>query len=96
MLESPGPVIVDMVVSKEENCFPMIPGGAAHNEMLLGVDEVGQASRIGFGVAATVQQLLPLANHAQPFIVYDEYLHRQIVLGDGSPMARVARNPVMP
>ena len=39
MLETPGPVIVDMVVSKEENCFPMIPGGAAHNEILLGVKE---------------------------------------------------------
>ncbi|MHA1564382.1 MAG: acetolactate synthase 3 large subunit, partial [Alphaproteobacteria bacterium] len=30
MLEIDGPVVVDMVVSKEENCFPMIPGGAAH------------------------------------------------------------------
>ena len=39
MLETPGPVIVDMVVSKEENCFPMIPGGAAHNEILLGVND---------------------------------------------------------
>ena len=39
MLETPGPVIVDMVVSKEENCFPMIPGGAAHNEILLGLND---------------------------------------------------------
>jgi acetolactate synthase-1/2/3 large subunit len=39
MLETPGPVIVDMVVSKEENCLPMIPGGAAHNEILLGLNE---------------------------------------------------------
>ena len=30
------PVIFDCVVSKEENCFPMIPSGKAHNEMLLG------------------------------------------------------------
>ena len=29
-------VIADIVVAKEENCFPMIPGGAAHNEILLG------------------------------------------------------------
>lgn len=36
MLSIDGPVVVDMVVSKEENCFPMIPGGAAHNEILLG------------------------------------------------------------
>lgn len=39
MLETPGPVIVDMVVSKEENCFPMIPGGAAHNEIMLGLND---------------------------------------------------------
>ncbi len=30
------PVIVDVAVDKTENCFPMIPSGAAHNEMLLG------------------------------------------------------------
>jgi acetolactate synthase I/II/III large subunit len=29
------PVIFDCVVDKEENCFPMIPSGKAHNEMLL-------------------------------------------------------------
>ena len=39
MLDTPGPVIVDMVVAKEENCFPMIPGGAAHNEILLGLND---------------------------------------------------------
>ena len=39
MIETPGPVLVDMVVSKEENCFPMIPGGAAHNEILLGIGD---------------------------------------------------------
>jgi len=37
MVETPGPVIVDMVVTKEENCFPMIPGGAAHNEIMLSI-----------------------------------------------------------
>jgi acetolactate synthase-1/2/3 large subunit len=36
MLATPGPVIVDVAVDKTENCFPMIPSGAAHNEMLLG------------------------------------------------------------
>ncbi|HUK08375.1 MAG TPA: acetolactate synthase 3 large subunit [Stellaceae bacterium] len=36
MIETPAPVIVDMVVDQAENCFPMIPSGAAHNEMLLG------------------------------------------------------------
>lgn len=39
MLETPGPVIVDMVVEKEESCYPMIPGGAAHNEILLGAND---------------------------------------------------------
>jgi acetolactate synthase-1/2/3 large subunit len=29
-------VIADIRVDKAENCFPMIPSGAAHNEMLLG------------------------------------------------------------
>ncbi|MEO1309768.1 MAG: acetolactate synthase 3 large subunit [Pseudomonadota bacterium] len=40
MLDYPGPVLFDCVVSKEENCFPMIPSGAAHNEMLLGGTKV--------------------------------------------------------
>lgn len=29
------PVIFDCLVSKEENCFPMIPSGKPHNEMIL-------------------------------------------------------------
>lgn len=36
MLEYDGPVIFDCLVEKHENCFPMIPSGAPHNEMLLG------------------------------------------------------------
>ena len=36
MIETPGAVILDVVVDQMENCFPMIPSGAAHNEMLLG------------------------------------------------------------
>jgi len=36
MLEYDGPVIFDCAVEKHENCFPMIPSGKAHNEMLLG------------------------------------------------------------
>lgn len=35
MIETDGPVIVDCRVEKMANCFPMIPSGAAHNEMLL-------------------------------------------------------------
>jgi acetolactate synthase-1/2/3 large subunit len=36
MLKTPGAVILDIAVDPKENCFPMIPSGAAHNEMLLG------------------------------------------------------------
>ena len=36
MLKHPGPVLFDCLVEKHENCFPMIPSGKAHNEMLLG------------------------------------------------------------
>jgi acetolactate synthase I/II/III large subunit len=36
MLAVDKPVIADICVDKLENCFPMIPSGAAHNEMLLG------------------------------------------------------------
>jgi acetolactate synthase-1/2/3 large subunit len=39
MIETKGPVIVDVLVDKTENCFPMIPSGSAHNEMLLGPDD---------------------------------------------------------
>ena len=28
-----------MVVDQKENCFPMIPSGAAHNEILLGPED---------------------------------------------------------
>ncbi len=35
MIDTPGPVIFDCCVSKEANCFPMIPSGEAHNKMLL-------------------------------------------------------------
>ena len=36
MIEYDGPFILDVLVEKHENCFPMIPSGKAHNEMLLG------------------------------------------------------------
>jgi acetolactate synthase-1/2/3 large subunit len=32
-------VVVDCRIDQAENCFPMIPSGAAHNEMLLGPDD---------------------------------------------------------
>jgi len=39
MIAIKGPVIVDVAVDKAENCFPMIPSGAAHYDMLLGPDD---------------------------------------------------------
>jgi acetolactate synthase-1/2/3 large subunit len=41
MIDCPHPVIFDCLVTKNENCLPMIPSGKAHNEMILadmGVD----------------------------------------------------------
>ena len=43
MIAIDGPVIVDVCVKRDENCFPMIPSGAAHNDMLLGPED--QASK---------------------------------------------------
>jgi acetolactate synthase I/II/III large subunit len=44
MLATDKAVIADICVDKFENCFPMIPSGAAHNEMLLGpADKAGNA-----------------------------------------------------
>jgi acetolactate synthase I/II/III large subunit len=39
MIAIPGPVIADIATDQNENCFPMIPSGAAHNEMILGLDD---------------------------------------------------------
>ncbi len=39
MIETKETVIADIWVTKEENCFPMIQSGSAHNEMLLSKDQ---------------------------------------------------------
>jgi acetolactate synthase-1/2/3 large subunit len=45
MLDTDGPVMVDCCVAQLANCFPMIPSGAAHTEMILQSEEVtGEAS----------------------------------------------------
>jgi acetolactate synthase-1/2/3 large subunit len=36
MISTDNLVIADIAVDPAENCFPMIPSGAAHNEMLFG------------------------------------------------------------
>ena len=38
MLKTDRVTIVDVLVDPKENCFPMIPSGAAHNEMILAPD----------------------------------------------------------
>ncbi len=44
MLATPGPVIADICVEQKESCYPMIPSGAAHNEMILGPEQEGRAA----------------------------------------------------
>ena len=44
MIKHDGPVIFDCLVEKHENCFPMIPSGKPHNEMLLAADAAAFAS----------------------------------------------------
>jgi acetolactate synthase-1/2/3 large subunit len=46
MLAHDGPVVADICVDQMENCYPMIPSGAAHNEMILGEAQSDQAARI--------------------------------------------------
>ncbi|MFT6772446.1 MAG: acetolactate synthase-1/2/3 large subunit [Paracoccaceae bacterium] len=50
MLDYDGPVILDCCVEKHENCFPMIPSGKAHNEMLLGDATTDGAIELGGAV----------------------------------------------
>ena len=49
MIDVDRPVIFDCVVDKAENCFPMIPSGKAHNEMILNdyLGETGAEHRRG-------------------------------------------------
>jgi len=49
MLSVDRPVIFDCVVDKTENCYPMIPSGKPHNQMLLGKqdEEEGKISEEG-------------------------------------------------
>ena len=46
MLECDTAVIADIAVDPKENCFPMIPSGAAHNEMILGPEHEATAAAI--------------------------------------------------
>ena len=46
MLATDRAVIADIAVDPKENCFPMIPSGAAHNEMILGTESEDRAAGI--------------------------------------------------
>src|SRR5277367_5663672 len=54
MIDSPKAVIFDCMVDPSENCFPMIPSGRAHNEMLLG----DAATRVEDAVTAEGKMLV--------------------------------------
>ena len=45
MIAYDGPVIFDCRVEKHENCFPMIPSGNAHNQMIMG--DVDTSTAVG-------------------------------------------------
>jgi acetolactate synthase-1/2/3 large subunit len=48
MIDVKAPVIFDCVVDPYENCYPMIPSGAAHDEMILSDSEDGgEVSEVG-------------------------------------------------
>ena len=49
MLNTDRPVIFDCLVDKVENCFPMIPSGKPHNQMLLGPKDQEQNKITGKG-----------------------------------------------
>ena len=47
MINIDKPVIFDCRVDKTENCYPMIPSGKAHNQMLLGPEDEKEISEEG-------------------------------------------------
>lgn len=51
MITYDGPVIFDCLVEKHENCFPMIPSGKAHNDMILGENADTANAIVGAGGA---------------------------------------------
>ncbi|OOL17854.1 acetolactate synthase [Bombella intestini] len=46
MLNHDGPVLLDVHVEQEEGCFPMIPSGSSHDQMLLGPGRVFGGARL--------------------------------------------------
>ncbi len=50
MIRVDRPVIVDCRVDQHENCFPMIPSGHGHHQMLLGPEDESNTDRLGEGM----------------------------------------------
>ena len=78
---SPRPAIVEHLARSRRRARPgsrrAQPDGA---ERLGQLDEIGQRRGVALGIAAAMQQFLPLAHHAHVLVVEDEHLHRQPVL----------------
>ena len=83
MINVDKPVIFDCVVDQNENCFPMIPSGRAHNEMLLGdaatkiEDAITEEGKVmvcstTHYPASTVSQRADVPPHARDSIVDNE------------------------
>ena len=51
MIDYDGPVIFDCQVDPNENCFPMIPSGKPHNQMILGPNDQEENKIKGKGKA---------------------------------------------
>ena len=51
MIDTDRPVIFDCHVDQDENCFPMIPSGKPHNQMLLGPKDQEENKITGKGKA---------------------------------------------
>jgi len=51
MINTDGPVIFDCHVDQNENCYPMIPSGKPHNQMLLGPKDQNENKISGKGKA---------------------------------------------
>ncbi len=51
MLVTPGPVVCEVAVDPTENCFPMIPSGKAHNDMILSAEDARAKRVTGEGLA---------------------------------------------
>ena len=62
------------------------------------LDKIRVVAKIGFGVVALIEELLPLSNHAQILVVHDDHLDGQAETADRSQLldvhleAAIARN----